>query len=241
MYKNIQVIQYNDWEHFKHNVGLDLFSSGVFQRYKYLFRGQRKAEWNLITSFDRVYFHVENEKKREIENYLIKEFSEEIAGLEIQIDSEDQILPFAQHHGLPTRLLDWSLSPYIAAFFAFSDVIINLDNSACISIWALDKNNSIWHENLGVQIIAPPKIGNIRLRNQQGKFSLSKTPFECLEKYVDQFDDINPPLIQLMIPSQEAQKACSELDLMGINYSSLFPGPEGYAKSVLMRSKILFE
>jgi hypothetical protein len=238
--KNIQVITYERWEHFKNNVGLDLFEDGIFKRNRFLFRGQRKAEWDLVTSFDRIYHQYDPGRKREIESFLIREFREEIEDLEILPDSEDSIIPFAQHHGIPTRLLDWTLSPYVAAFFAFVNILFSEDNSSHAAIWVLDTESSIWHEELGVRIISPPRIGNIRLRNQQGKFTLSKTPFASLEKYVDQFDDAGTPLIQMLIPSRDVRKAYSELDLMGINYSNLFPGPDGQAKSVLMRATLQF-
>lgn len=234
----IQTIDYYSWEDFKSQIANDLFDDSIFVRGRYLFRGHRNIDWSLTPTFDRMFAEFSSSERDKIEKKFIEEFGEEIDNLDLNIDlkSEESVLAFAQHHGLPTRLLDWSMSPYVAAFFAFADLLTssNLSDESNVAIWVLDTEKDVWREKHGVMIVSPQRIGNLRLRNQQGKFTLSKTPFISLEEYVN-YQKEPLALRKITIPAHELHKALSDLDLMGVNHSNLFTGADSAVRSTSMR------
>lgn len=77
------------------------------------YRGHRDHSWRLEASVFRLEFH------RSSERAMLARFRQEAAaaGLQYAFDEWGWIT-FAQHHALPTRLLDWSQSPLVALYFA---------------------------------------------------------------------------------------------------------------------------
>jgi len=193
------------------------------------------ADWHLDTSFDRQYPALNNTERQKVATELLDAFRESLAehALMDNLDG-NEFVALAQHHGLPTRLLDWSESPYIAAYFAFSEALMSREEETSVAVWVLDTESPIWAEESGVAILTVHSSSNLRLRNQYGRFTLSKTPFKTLEEYVIACDGGNA-LRQIVLPASEAPKALSDLDVMGINSSRLFPDISGCARNARMK------
>jgi hypothetical protein len=110
------------------------------QKDKWVFRGQKKAEWNLKTSLDRAceLFGVEKGPNRtKIERSMIREFQRRLHHYTANVPNEDNIvewMAFMQHHLAPTRLLDFTYSPYVAAYFAFEAA----GSKSKVAIWAVN-------------------------------------------------------------------------------------------------------
>jgi hypothetical protein len=82
----------------------------------YAFRGMQDAGYDLRTSLARLGGAYER-----LETHLLRNFRKYAEGEEVAGDSIWNWLAVAQHHGLPTRLLDWTYSPYVALHFVTHD------------------------------------------------------------------------------------------------------------------------
>ncbi|HEU0015790.1 MAG TPA: FRG domain-containing protein [Longimicrobium sp.] len=80
-----------------------------------VFRGMSTADYPLTTSLFRL-----GGSFREMEQHLLRNFRKYALRSDVQFDSVWNWLAVAQHHGLPTRLLDWTFSPQVAMHFATS-------------------------------------------------------------------------------------------------------------------------
>ena len=123
------IIRVNDWEEAR-RIGKSLR--------RWLFRGQRKAEWLLRSTLERAFERrgIPILQTGLIENMILCEFKSaaHLFSTSVPMD-EDTIawLSLIQHHGGLTRLLDFTESFYVAAYFALDGA------SEDCAIWAFNR------------------------------------------------------------------------------------------------------
>lgn len=124
----------------------------------YIFRGQKSEKYSLISSLRRNYA----DKADYAEKRLLENFKKYGVSIESQIgDSIWKDIILAQHHGIPTRFLDFSYSPLIALHFALTDNVLN-ENAV---VWAI--NIEIMHGEL-----LPEKYKDVLRKHQAYSFTI---------------------------------------------------------------------
>lgn len=105
-----------DWEALQRLLFRDSWNEEIGRwRSPYVFRGQSNRAYELETSIQRF---VGDSDRWGLETRLLVSFNRYAQQEGDSPDSLLQLMSLAQHHGLPTRLLDWTYSPFVAAYFA---------------------------------------------------------------------------------------------------------------------------
>ena len=101
----------------------------------WLFRGQERADWPLQTSLEREFGSKGADVERELLFYFVRRAGRLLPSHLVPSDDNDAAawLGLIQHYGGPTRLLDVTISPYVALFFAFEPTG---DNDR--ALWAIE-------------------------------------------------------------------------------------------------------
>jgi hypothetical protein len=108
---------------------------GDHLRSPYVFRGIDVANWDLVTSLQRLPRNT-NSRPKVIERALIRAFRKYASAGSFDQKSEWYVLAVAQHNGLPTRCLDWTASPLVAAHFACGDEKYKNDDGVILCLHA---------------------------------------------------------------------------------------------------------
>jgi hypothetical protein len=253
------------------------------------FRGHAIADWRLEATLERAttqlvlallgtgaYFSRERLKPGDHEKEILLEFQRGAHQYITPTPADDEIvdwLALMQHHGAPTRLLDWTRSPYVALYFALERAQPK-DRSA---IWAIDRHwmdrasaramkkhdrrcpdpsdfkgmcqyiNRMLFKPNNPAVIVPvnPVRMNDRMTAQQGHFLCNLSHGESFD--VTLFTMLRtsrtrtPAVKKLIVEQEQRIEMLKELRRMNLHSASLFPGLDGFARSLAIHLEIGLE
>jgi hypothetical protein len=225
-----------------------------------VYRGVAHPQWSLLTSLDRLGGTNPPHSKADVEEHILRNFMRYARPFLPQSAANDwELLITAQHHGLPTRLLDWTYSLLVAVHFA------TLGNEKCDRIvWRLNWRElhehfelkplaflvsdldrvlqekgykSVWdlfsaknESNLFVCMLEPPAL-DARIFSQNAAFTLASIKTRGLDEILRECG-LEKCLTKFVIPTAKVEFIRDQLDLCGVDERRVFPDLDGVAEEI---------
>lgn len=224
-----------------------------------VYHGASAANEPLLTTLDRLGGTNPPHTKAHLEAHLLRNFARySRPHLPAEPTNEWELLVVAQHHGVPTRLLDWSYSPLVAAHFATHDS----NSPAPRAIWRLDWQQlhaAFYLPGLALLIedlldlfdeegiftpwrlfrssvppfacmIEPPSL-DARIVAQAAVFTLCSDTSQSFDAFLKQ-QGLAATLTKFVIPADAVARVRDQLDLVGVDDRRLFPDLDGVAAAL---------
>jgi len=197
----------------------------------WLFRGHAQASWDLLPKAGRAEFYLpDNDDLGRFHRWA----RSAVAYTSLSSSYLEQ-LALAQHHGLATRLLDWSMNPLVACYFACSD---HADKDGAVWMYEMcgailtDENTrDSLKERTGVFGYLPKAIFP-RIINQRGVFTVHCDAAHPIDVMESRLTKGWPNLFRLEIPAALKADIVAHLGDYGIDRSYLFPDLDGLSVHV---------
>lgn len=229
----IPATRVTSWKKFQEMLGDELFNrDGV----ELIYRGQRKSDWALESTLERAF---KGEINPEIALKLLDNFKLAIRGrvsdnILLKEDAKD-FWTLGQHFGLKTPVLDWTKSPFVALYFAFSKQDSRGEKNPYRAVYLL--NFSALKDEQAVDFVEPLQNDNSRLVSQAGLFSFS--PIDeggsLVESILNYLKELDPPIyidtpekvaeyiLKIFIKNNDREGCLAHLLRMNIHAANLFP------------------
>ncbi len=251
----METITITDWNEFKKLVSDTEMTSWIF-------RGQAISDWPILSSLSRYFnkFEVHTDCWPHQEERLLRIFKRKAHHYLDNVPTEKDTfewLSLMQHFGTPTRLVDFTFSPYVAAFFALhktqedcavwalfppkfdgeSEILLqNGDKFIPKDRWLRKNENYIDYYLKGDKsflIMGEPERMNQRLIAQAGTFIVPSKIDIPLEKIIiDNYQNSDDAIKKIIIKKSVRDKAMKDLYRSNITEATLFPGIDGMARAL---------
>jgi hypothetical protein len=211
------------------------------------FRGQSNDSWGLVSTYHRLVNPGEPAAYWRL-LHLVHDYISTWSGHTWNLENDKDVasfLGFLQHNGFPTPLLDWTRSPYAAAYFAFDGVNDSTPGSDYVAVFAFDpfawsadwtQIYNVQHKGAHVSVLQNNSRGNHKQLLQQGAYTFSTVRDQashiaaCEQKFSIDNGEGKTYLAKHLISVHEKPAVMRDLGLMGISAMTLFPGIEGVCR-----------
>ena len=237
-------------------------------RYPYLARGQAQANWALVPSLLRRLQGRSATEALEVEGAALAKFQEN-AHRHLPpsvIPAPDDLIPWwilMQHYGAPTRLLDWTASMFVAAYFAVEQYhehdgvvwlvhVATLDRAATLDPLPPTTGGRTHHITRPdspptIYIFGPTRTTD-RMAAQQTFFAMSAhiltSHGSAIEATVsappDDVERASLEFFRLVIPARLKIEFMARLQAMNLTAEALFPGIDGLGRGITEFVRLMY-
>ncbi len=259
----------NTWAEF-HDALTELETSALSLGSGLLYRGQSNSEWQLDTTMERrwpeigaiEYYERALRVRYQIESFtpqkwgtlgffdirdLISDRDRFMASLsEGDIPAYEYLL-YLRHHGFPSPLLDWTRSPYIAAYFAFAHSVLK-GGPEHVAIYAYSERplgvKLTELEAAGIHVFGPQVSAHRRHFLQQSRYTVcvcwqdKKWQFAPHGDVLQDGQAVQDVIRKFTLPSTQAEKVLELLDRYNLNGYSLLGSEESLVETMAFRESI---